>query len=192
MENTKISTHTPVRVWLFGVAPAEFSPEISTHTPVRVWHLYSQYVYNVIGNFNSHTREGVTGNQLIYLLIICRFQLTHPWGCDKSEVIKISSSRKFQLTHPWGCDDPCPSLAFIFLQFQLTHPWGCDDETLSYYECLCNFNSHTREGVTIHNAVITLTHIISTHTPVRVWRCAKRWNGQNYWHFNSHTREGVT
>ena len=53
-----ISTHTPVRVWLFWNSYGIFNA-ISTHTPVRVW-----------------------PNLAISCIITSGFQLTHPWGCD--------------------------------------------------------------------------------------------------------------
>ena len=160
--------------------------KISTHTPVRVWLLL-----NISGwdsaNFNSHTREGVTQGQWTGS-IHGRFQLTHPWGCDSlnkylSPLISISThtpvrvwlicwTRRaynldfnshtregvtyqefsfypyagFQLTHPWGCDAYLLSFA-LFARFQLTHPWGCD--------------------FLLHSSCYALP--ISTHTPVRVW-----------------------
>ena len=54
--------------------------------------------------------------------------------------------------------------------FQLTHPWGCDSISSGKFGRIFNFNSHTREGVTIRPAYIY---------PFDVY-------------FNSHTREGVT
>ena len=140
-----ISTHTPVRVWLFWhrhlVSVIWFQlthpwgcditcsfPKlsillISTHTPVRVWQ-------NVNDNgtenydFNSHTREGVTHqNQPSYLH--AGFQLTHPWGCDPAWMLCYHIWYKFQLTHPWGCD-LLIAHDIKSMEFQLTHPWGCD------------------------------------------------------------------
>ena len=59
-----ISTHTPVRVWLFWNSYGIFNA-ISTHTPVRVW-----------------------PNLAISCIITSGFQLTHPWGCDKYKLIE--------------------------------------------------------------------------------------------------------
>ena len=76
-----------------------------------------------------------------------------------------------------------------------------------------NFNSHTREGVTlfmrltVKTSSFQLTHPwgcdvgsgypisileISTHTPVRVWLNTACYTFHYAFHFNSHTREGVT
>ena len=107
--------------------------------------------------------------------------------------MKISGTvRKFQLTHPWGCDKLSNNIArarghfnshtregvtiisrwtFGSAKFQLTHPWGCDISP-------CSWIAQGRQ--------------ISTHTPVRVWRALQAvWTPETC-HFNSHTREGVT
>ena len=55
-----ISTHTPVRVWLCCICET-LAASISTHTPVRVWPGVKKAV-GTYKNFNSHTREGVTGS----------------------------------------------------------------------------------------------------------------------------------
>ena len=96
------------------------------------------------------------------------FQLTHPWGCDKSPLCNCFCRSIFQLTHPWGCD-----LDIIQLRISVgisTHtpvkvwPKRSATTSLSIY-----FNSHTREGVTVSlNCLIAFIN------------------------FNSHTREGVT
>ena len=119
----KISTHTPVRVWLtdFFVVSDSWQFQlthpwgcdhwvviltswhwISTHTPVRVWLCAL-----------SRTRT------------LLSFQLTHPWGCDYFGSIGATNIR-FQLTHPWGCDIHFAFSDQITWEFQLTHPWGCD------------------------------------------------------------------
>ena len=77
--------------------------KISTHTPVRVWHIWENLTVDY-ANFNSHTREGVT-NRRKSLYQISRFQLTHPWGCDTVSEAQLRQAFLFQLTHPWGCDN---------------------------------------------------------------------------------------
>ena len=77
----RISTHTPVRVWLTKLKKSAFLQSISTHTPVRVWH--SQILKRSRG---------------------LPFQLTHPWGCDENTQEDWDKGKTFQLTHPWGCD----------------------------------------------------------------------------------------
>ena len=80
-----ISTHTPVRVWLWGKVQIcliiyfnshtregvtmfghiEYSHiKISTHTPVRVWLYKAPYHISDHWYFNSHTREGVTNTTI--------------------------------------------------------------------------------------------------------------------------------
>ena len=54
----RISTHTPVRVWLYCSKVWRLT-FISTHTPVRVWLWYIAEM-PIFFYFNSHTREGVT------------------------------------------------------------------------------------------------------------------------------------
>ena len=119
---SQISTHTPVRVWPIWTVTFDLCP-ISTHTPVRVWQSFFEIprawsnfnshtregvtglsnVFDVAGNFNSHTREGVTITcKCVNLSLL--FQLTHPWGCDFPIFTPSSNLAKFQLTHPWGCD----------------------------------------------------------------------------------------
>ena len=76
-----ISTHTPVRVWPEPEKPEAPHFSISTHTPVRVWPVLILHRPNV-QHFNSHTREGVTDIHF-HLFQLKKFQLTHPWGCDR-------------------------------------------------------------------------------------------------------------
>ena len=184
----KISTHTPVRVWLFWhrhlisviwfqlthpwgcdtCTPVTFlKSSISTHTPVRVWHLPLTAVW-CFQYFNSHTREGVT----------CQW-------------LHSNTNQQFQLTHPWGCD---PNYLI--------------------YSCISFISTHTPVRVWHNYSIYTskLTEI-STHTPVRVWHveCTDNTFKQTFqlthpwgcdvfaWiiypakpNFNSHTREGVT
>ena len=98
----KISTHTPVRVWHVPECSVLNDNCISTHTPVRVWRQEMAITSNILGfqlthpwgcdirpfnkqscgeYFNSHTREGVTG-EIFFTSSVLKFQLTHPWGCD--------------------------------------------------------------------------------------------------------------
>ena len=97
-------------------------------------------------DFNSHTREGVT-IPLVNGFQTLRFQLTHPWGCDEkvsryiTKYISISTHTPVRVWHR-----PTPP---------------CRHSN--------DFNSHTREGVTLFLSTGLNVKIISTHTPVRVW-----------------------
>ena len=105
------------------------------------------YCTGVQGDFNSHTREGVTeeGHYLSYSPLISTHTPVRVWlfACKS-----LFSFFLFQLTHPWGCDNFGKSWNAHSEWFQLTHPWGCD------YLLYC----------------IVYKTYISTHTPVRVWR----------------------
>ena len=118
-----ISTHTPVRVWhaLTGKTGATFV--ISTHTPVRVWRI-----------------------SVLSAVWLCKFQLTHPWGCDppfsaaaslqdnfnshtregvtaweeNSALVADFNSHTREGVTVKGADSDAHKI------FQLTHPWGCD------------------------------------------------------------------
>ena len=185
-----ISTHTPVRVWL---TRAKFIRQktyiISTHTPVRVWR--QQVLQTVaLNGISTHTPVRVWRWYTVLLWMPLQFQLTHPWGCDNTinqcanKCVYFNSHTRegvtslecciygisqFQLTHPWGCDH-AGSIWHRVYQFQLTHPWGCDNEFLSVLFYPFYFNSHTREGVTYSVCTVSPRYVISTHTPVRVWR----------------------
>ena len=142
---------------------------ISTHTPVRVW--LEAYAISLIENkdFNSHTREGVTKNDVQFLCVFWHFN-SHTREGVTGAVCAVGGFLTFQLTHPWGCD--CLRVLLMLKQqkFQLTHPWGCDKWYCAVIWRRKNFNSHTREGVTgtkIKDIIIDVN-------------------------FNSHTREGVT
>ena len=189
----RISTHTPVRVWLNSFLTFATSSNISTHTPVRVWHISFQNKIQAI-NFNSHTREGVTRQSnrlLIYgsnfnshtregvTLRFIKLYLIHNisthtpvrvWPPDLAAAALISL---FQLTHPWGCDSSHSSSSSASSRFQLTHPWGCDFFYSTYHICFC-ISTHTPvrvwPKVTISKPMLS----ISTHTPVRVWH-SQRW-----------------
>ena len=100
-----------------------------------------------IMNFNSHTREGVT---LIGIMLLLKtaFQLTHPWGCDTLRFIKLYLIHNISTHTPvrvWLCRVGNFLISWIF---QLTHPWGCDIKDFDAKKFTANFNSHTREGVT--------------------------------------------
>ena len=141
----RISTHTPVRVWQNPVGYMNSCYRISTHTPVRVWHIFLSQNYSRF-----------------------QFQLTHPWGCD--EVPDIN-----WFTLPISTHTPVrvwPSAVRIFCFFIVisTHTpvrvWQVEQYRKYLYN---NFNSHTREGVTLPDMVNIASGVISTHTPVRVW-----------------------
>ena len=119
----KISTHTPVRVWLFAKNSLS-EVNISTHTPVRVW--------------LERSKAGTEN--------LRRFQLTHPWGCDQGAVKqeRIAAISTHTPVRVW--------------RNTRTGIWSTYD-----------FNSHTREGVTLHPNILYKYKYISTHTPVRVW-----------------------
>ena len=180
-----------MRVWQRTGKFYRSNEAISTHTPVRVWLFRITYIESG-ADFNSHTREGVTLNYRYYNSKRDKFQLTHPWGCDGRKYHAVFIISIFQLTHPWGCDRMIIlSVSYasiisthtpvrvwladkiclervnristhtpvrvwplhildrsIIIQFQLTHPWGCDYIRQSPKHGKNNFNSHTREGVT--------------------------------------------
>ena len=140
-----ISTHTPVRVWH---KPHLYITvfDISTHTPVRVW----------LGAFDSYLPTFKISTHT-------PVRVWH-WG-DKN----AKCTNTFQLTHPWGCDHSVTWGSRPGKVFQLTHPWGCDDLLKKQYDLTADFNSHTREGVTIFRFLRRFIKKISTHTPVRVW-----------------------
>ena len=97
---------------------------ISTHTPVRVW------------PFQGWNPEET-----------CRFQLTHPWGCDINLNLGCRLMTKFQLTHPWGCDiDTGDTInAFRISTHTPVRVW-LKKGSIGF--TFFHFNSHTREGVT--------------------------------------------
>ena len=121
---------------------------------------------------------------------ISAFQLTHPWGCDlwphsMGYHCRISTHTPVRVWPALDCleliiaqiSTHTPVRVWLNFQnsyhisngFQLTHPWGCDKMKFTSATNSQNFNSHTREGVTIKSYVILKTWKISTHTPVRVW-----------------------
>ena len=137
----QISTHTPVRVWPAKLQLLLIKKRISTHTPVRVW-LFNHVRKCKISEISTHTPVRVWLIACEYRGVFCRFQLTHPWGCDRSPNKAHKENREFQLTHPWGCD--------ILTQFK------CD--TYKY------FNSHTREGVTTFDFLVCIITDFNSHT----------------------------
>ena len=165
--------------------------KISTHTPVRVWHYFQR---------NSPANR--------------RFQLTHPWGCDRFTVCRQHWPYHFNLHTREGVTAGNEGRHHVFGWFQLTHPWGCDQSKKKRTQLQNHFNSHTREGVTLRRSGVDIYTIqISTHTPVRVWQSLNvsislksEFQLTHPWgcdasldemtekdkDFNSHTREGVT
>ena len=135
---------------------------------MRVWQFFSR-ARDEGGDFNSHTREGVTGcyRYITKYITISTHTPVRVWR------VMIGGDMKtlwFQLTHPWGCDKKIIGRPILKKIFQLTHPWGCDADKVIFSLWSNDFNSHTREGVTAANAIDNI------RTP----------------NFNSHTREGVT
>ena len=126
----------------------QIAPDISTHTPVRVW---------------------LSGFKL--LKNIGRFQLTHPWGCDVFRFRILLYLFSFQLTHPWGCDENgdlihidgsisthTPVRVWRDVKGTYMKSLGISTHTPVrvwpiFPFCIpwdfVNFNSHTREGVTL-------------------------------------------
>ena len=164
---------------------------ISTHTPVRVWRICRD------------------GNRLSR-----GFQLTHPWGCDRNALSYFSTSPAISTHTPvrvWqqkikelekklGISTHTPVRVWLLSpffpicqnSFQLTHPWGCDYIVACDFQKSCNFNSHTREGVTCNGLVTVPPHYQFQLT--HPWGCDNPKTGKTNGHpdFNSHTREGVT
>ena len=101
---SKISTHTPVRVWPNTFSLPHHEKGISTHTPVRVW-LQCFYYKQDRFFISTHTPVRVWLSALLPRSSAPKFQLTHPWGCDKGKKAQEAARQ--------------------------------------------NFNSHTREGVTV-------------------------------------------
>ena len=162
----RISTHTPVRVWLSSCLKTAGS-EISTHTPVRVWP--TDISFRSATEISTHTPVRVWHIRCRHILLRTAFQLTHPWGCDVVGHGKSYVSQ-FQLTHPWGCDRLCGVYAMFKSNFN-SHTREGVTRIQPYENYAGNFNSHTREGVTIFLAAISDAFRDD---------------------FNSHTREGVT
>ena len=147
-------------------------------------------IYFCHSNFNSHTREGVTSISE-RVNPPPRFQLTHPWGCDQNGLRPVIQVVKFQLTHPWGCDSPPELSAQAFCNFNshtregVTAGYKCSN-------CGNDFNSHTREGVTMKPGSDPFILInFNSHTREGVTPMAD-WLYYTLTYFNSHTREGVT
>ena len=144
---------------------------------------------------------------------MCLFQLTHPWGCDSvlEELwyfhMRISTHTPvrvwrlwFQLfyrvyhisTHTpvrvWLCDH----MAYNIIKDISTHTpvrvW-LRRSALGYGHL--NFNSHTREGVTLFHLSSVLKQKFQLTHP---WGCdnGTKTARKAYKNFNSHTREGVT
>ena len=157
---------------------------------MRVWHKSERGRGLERGNFNSHTREGVTCSwweckaERQYFNSHTREGVTETATGVSEGVCNFNSHTREGVT--FRCLRCC-----VISVFQLTHPWGCDFcKTLSICPKIY-FNSHTREGVTYFSALHDDDTVISTHTPVRVWRSALHFH-QGQRDFNSHTREGVT
>ena len=97
-----ISTHTPVRVWREAGSKYLKARNISTHTPVRVW-LIDPVLFDAVQKISTHTPVRVWPDYTPISPAEIKFQLTHPWGCDKI-IDSLKIIPLFQLTHPWGCD----------------------------------------------------------------------------------------
>ena len=120
----RISTHTPVRVWPMEL-PWIFQQErfqlthpwgcdfVNTIYTITV-HLFQlthpwgcDYYSHLRGflhwYFNSHTREGVTGQVILLSGKRGDFNSHTREGVTATTGI-CALSRTFQLTHPWGCD----------------------------------------------------------------------------------------
>ena len=117
---------------------------ISTHTPVRVWR-----PFNAIRT-NRRT-----------------FQLTHPWGCDLKSFTISTAVLSWISTHTpvrmWLLYDKYGSIKSIISTHTPVRVWPLyrklTDGTL-------NFNSHTREGVTLS---------------LMLWICTKKFQLTHPW-----------
>ena len=141
---------------------------ISTHTPVRVWP-FSDFI-----GFNY-----------------AKFQLTHPWGCDRrggrcGNIILISTHTPVRV---WR------KLVIMVCYFVIisTHtPVRVWPVKILRRVCHTCISTHTPVRVWLQCINMEILHNISTHTPVRVWHYRKSCHSVPYKNFNSHTREGVT
>ena len=146
-EEGKISTHTPVRVWLCEINYSMTRYNISTHTPVRVW-LLAACQYPLWACISTHTPVRVWLESIQQNQNNNWFQLTHPWGCDT--MVKLLISIWTISTHTpvrvWRHALTGSNTTIISthtpVRVWLAWIWK---RVLS----MPNFNSHTREGVTI-------------------------------------------
>ena len=140
-----ISTHTPVRVWRPPKSTPTVANTISTHTPVRVWLCRVQV--NAVVPISTHTPVRV-------------------WLDENGEIMKFRTISTHTPVRVWPAKH---LLRAVENSFQLTHPWGCDYQKHIQTHRTEDFNSHTREGVTLQWLGLVDFNLISTHTPVRVW-----------------------
>ena len=154
-----------MRVWPLVMGIAFSVGNFNSHTREGVkmqWKLLARKLH-----FNSHTREGVTNSLLLIgawyaISTHTPVRVWHQMQIQKPKVYDFNSHTREGVTI--SCKRKINSG-----KFQLTHPWGCD--------IMQKVKGHSGE--------------ISTHTPVRVWRLLWKISAL-HWHFNSHTREGVT
>ena len=141
-------------------------------------------------DFNSHTREGVTFVPTPTISLAFYFNSHTREGVTTVENLQ-KSLLIFQLTHPWGCD--CIHLPSKYISGISTHTpvrvWLCIFPNMA--AVAFNFNSHTREGVTLTQSISASIWAFQLTHP---WGCDGLEIRQNIFsmHFNSHTREGVT
>ena len=80
LRSAKISTHTPVRVWLFSTGGKIFDGIISTHTPVRVW--LAKQNYTMLDNLiSTHTPVRVwhSGQAILEVRLISTHTPVRVW-----------------------------------------------------------------------------------------------------------------
>ena len=82
--------------------------------------------------FNSRTPCGVRHIITITILVIPRFQFTHPvWGAT-SEQIDANKDMQFQFTHPvWGATNRTGQIEYVFYVSIHAPRVGCDRVSLS-------------------------------------------------------------
>ena len=121
----------------------------------------------------------------------CRFQFTHPCGCDLHGYSGTTRRPLFQFTHPCGCDQSStgatpPEMSFNSrtrvgatryqrrqgpsCRFQFTHPCGCDCMVAMGRFTGASFNSRTRVGATSKYTGACHEYAVSIHAPVWVRR----------------------
>ena len=141
---------------------------ISTHTPVRVWPCKSSFNRISYHYFNSHTREGVTLQELVE---------------TRSKYISTHTPvRVWHILSWWR---------WLLLDFNSHTREGVTFTVrFSFHRFFISTHTPVRVWLFILPEVLYIAEI-STHTPVRVWH-VRVFTTSIISHFNSHTREGVT
>ena len=143
----------------------EHRTDFNPRTPVGCdWVMVPPVV--MLPRFQSTHPSGVRPTATRTAIRVCNFNPRTPVGCDLHQLDVQLNIIKFQSTHPSGVRQNLKDTINGKAEFQSTHPSGVRHAPLTYASCICQFQSTHPSGVRRLMAItIRGPILISIHAP---------------------------